>query len=292
VLAPRRTLDGLPTPSAALLLFAIILPVAFYGSAYFSDSTGATLITLVVQVLGILLPAVLIVAVLRLSPRATFSLRLPSPAVLAPAALIGLTAWVVSYGLVVRLLPAPESYEQATEKALKALNAELGLAGMLLLIAVLPAIGEELAFRGVMLRGLSRLGPAWAIALSSLLFGLAHGDMYRLAPATLMGVLNAWVVWRTGSIFPAMTIHFLNNGAAVLLAVLVVDVTSLPAPIWDGSYPAWPVVLAAIAAVSSGLLWMHRLTAKRSAISHQPSADEGHGNLDLAEKRSVTHTPS
>jgi len=62
-----------------------------------------------------------------------------------------------------------------------------------------------------------RAGPAVALVGSSLLFGLAHGSIYRLLPTAILGFLIGFVRWRTGSIVPGAIIHFLNNGLALTL---------------------------------------------------------------------------
>jgi membrane protease YdiL (CAAX protease family) len=87
---------------------------------------------------------------------------------------------------------------------------------MIILIAVLPAICEEFLFRGMIQRGLERLGAGWSIFLSGLLFGLFHFDFQRLAAQTLIGWIAAYAVYRTGSLFNGMILHFMNNGILAL----------------------------------------------------------------------------
>lgn len=84
--------------------------------------------------------------------------------------------------------------------------------------ALVPAICEELAFRGYVQGALRRLGPSVAVLLTGLLFGLMHMSLIRLVPLTLLGALWALVVQRSGSILPGMIGHLLNNGIAVGLA--------------------------------------------------------------------------
>lgn len=261
VLAPRRRPDGLPSPSAALLLFALILPSAFYGSMLLSGSTGRPLPVLAVELAGILLPTLLLALSLRFSVRDTFSLRLPPLVAFVPATLIGLTGWVVNSGLVLRLLTPPEGYERMAEKARTSLTSGMSLPLVLLLVAVVPAVQEELAFRGVMLRGLSRLGAPWAIFISAVMFGLAHADIYRLVPVILIGLMNGWIVWRTRSILPAMLVHLLNNGAGVVVGPLLGDgSSSFASPFVDGRWPSWGFVVAAVLVQFAAIMWIAALT--------------------------------
>ena len=88
----------------------------------------------------------------------------------------------------------------------------------LFIVAVVPAVCEELLFRGMIQRGLEKLGAGWGIFLSGLLFGLFHFDFQRLAAQTLIGFIAAYAVYRTGSIFNGMILHFMNNGLLTLLS--------------------------------------------------------------------------
>lgn len=92
-----------------------------------------------------------------------------------------------------------------------------GVLPVFLAVAVSPAICEELMFRGLIQRGLEPLGGRWAVFFSGLLFGLFHFDFQRFAAQTLLGWVIAYVVYRTGSIINGMLIHFLHNGASVLM---------------------------------------------------------------------------
>lgn len=93
-----------------------------------------------------------------------------------------------------------------------------GLLVSIFLVAVLPAFCEEFLFRGMIQRGMERLGVGWSIFLSGILFGLFHFDFQRLAAQTLIGFIAAYVVYRTGSIFNGMILHFMNNALLTLLS--------------------------------------------------------------------------
>lgn len=84
--------------------------------------------------------------------------------------------------------------------------------------AVIPAICEELFFRGYLLRTYSQLGVWRAIIINSLLFGLLHGSVIRLPITFTIGIILSLLVLKTGSLIPAMVVHFVNNAVAVTLA--------------------------------------------------------------------------
>lgn len=82
-------------------------------------------------------------------------------------------------------------------------------------VAVLPPLFEEFAFRGVMLSALRRHGDAFALIVSSVLFGMMHMNVGGIPFAILCGFVMGYVYLRTGNIWINVAIHFLNNAQAV-----------------------------------------------------------------------------
>ena len=87
-------------------------------------------------------------------------------------------------------------------------------------VAVVPAFSEELLFRGVVLSGLRKYGDGLAIFVSSLLFGIFHGNFVQFPFAFIVGLVLSFTVVYTNSILPAMLIHFSNNFFSVMCDVL------------------------------------------------------------------------
>ena len=91
----------------------------------------------------------------------------------------------------------------------------------LLVLALLPAICEELIFRGVVLKGLRRnFSDITAVLLSALMFCLMHGNLQQFAYTFLLGVVLGWIATRTGSIFSSMIVHFVNNFIVITMAFI------------------------------------------------------------------------
>ena len=81
------------------------------------------------------------------------------------------------------------------------------------LIAMLPAICEELAFRGFILSGFRHLGHKWwAIGLSAVFFGLAHTVLQQSLAAIVVGVVLGFLAIQTSSLVPCMLFHMTYNG--------------------------------------------------------------------------------
>jgi len=161
----------------------------------------------------------------------TCSLRRPRALHLLLAAGVGLC--LPGLGLLVNLAQSPFIPVSSAwaEEFTRLIMGERPFALTLLLIAVLPALCEELLFRGAlmgMLRGV--LGDRGRVILVAVLFGLLHLSLARLLPTAALGVvLGLLVVW-TGSLWPAVLAHGLNNALAVTAAhfELVPETHELP----------------------------------------------------------------
>ncbi len=83
---------------------------------------------------------------------------------------------------------------------------------------ILAPLVEELLFRGAIQGHLLRKwgSPALAIFISSLIFGMIHGNPAQIPFAFVIGVALGWVYYMTGSLVPGILMHFINNGTAVV----------------------------------------------------------------------------
>ena len=86
--------------------------------------------------------------------------------------------------------------------------------------AVTPAFAEEFAFRGILLGVLRKYGDSFAIIVSAIMFGAMHGNIIQIPFAFMLGLIFGYITCKTNSIFPAITIHFINNFYAVILDIL------------------------------------------------------------------------
>jgi sodium transport system permease protein len=130
---------------------------------------------------------------------------------LAPA-LASLAKVVFEWQTVV--LPLPSHVEHAG--LLEGL-ASVPVSVRLLLLAISPAICEELFFRGALLSGLRRdLGVLACVAWEALLFGAAHSSIYRFVPTGLLGMALTAVTLRSRSLLPAILLHASYNSLLLL----------------------------------------------------------------------------
>lgn len=83
-------------------------------------------------------------------------------------------------------------------------------------LAVIPPLTEELIFRGVILHGLRQFGDGIAILGSAFLFALYHGNFTQMVFAFPCGLVLAFAVVKTGSLWISILIHFINNATSVV----------------------------------------------------------------------------
>ena len=135
-------------------------------------------------------------------------------------------------------------------------------------IAIVPAVCEELFFRGLLFRALRRnLSPLLTILSTGVLFGAFHLvssgglGMSRLLPTAAMGFVLGWVCHRSGSVVPSMILHAIHNGLATFLS-LNRDRLETEGWIQDGQtdLPLW-VLAAGVALTLVGgiLLYMQKI---------------------------------
>ncbi|MBC8151519.1 MAG: CPBP family intramembrane metalloprotease [Bacteroidetes bacterium] len=113
----------------------------------------------------------------------------------------------------------------------------------LLVIALLPAIGEELLFRGILQRKLVTLtgGVHAGIWLTAVLFSAIHVQFYGFVPRMLLGALFGYLYAWSGNLWVPMLAHFVNNGFTVLMVYfyqqkqISVDIESTDSVPWYGA---------------------------------------------------------
>jgi sodium transport system permease protein len=136
---------------------------------------------------------------------------------------------------------------------------------LLLVMALTPAICEELAFRGFILSGLRHLGSSWAaVGISSLLFGLTHGLLQQSLSAMAVGIVIGYVAIQTNSLLPGAIFHLTYNALTLIAGRTTPQILerhpwldSVLQPTGSLAVPytySWPVLILC-GLVSLALLW-------------------------------------
>ena len=205
------------------------------------SSASVSAITLGIGILSLVVPVVWLLSGTRLDLE---DIRIARPPQWSPLFCLILFLGLTNLGNLVGGILTRLLGSRGVAAAVPAGGVELALAFVTL--CVLPAVGEELLFRGA-LQGLMRpCGSAAAIFGPALLFALLHLDLAQGVTAFLGGMFLGWLVERTGSVLPGMLLHFVNNciafadiywqqyapGAAATAAELFVLLVFPAAAVW------------------------------------------------------------
>lgn len=233
---------------AFAVLWAILLVVSLNLEGRFDVRAQAA-----INLLGIFLGGTLfLIRRYRLNPGEALALRpvrWPVWIAVAIGAPAGLLTGIAVFRLASLVVPVPPEVLESFSEAL--LPASLPFWQALVFLAVLPAICEELAFRGLLLYGLHRrLHPVGLVLVVGLVFGVFHVALFRIAPTAYLGMLLAAVTLLTGSVVPAVVWHAINNALALVAA-------HSGAPI-DEASPVLYAMAAATLAIAAFILWRVR----------------------------------
>ncbi len=136
----------------------------------------------------------------------------------------------------------------------------------ILMIALLPAVTEELVYRGIILNGLRGLGKWSAILLSALAFSLMHGNIAQLPYTFLLGIVLGYVMFETSSLILCMTIHFFNN-ATVITQMYITQTSTIPESL-SASYVIEAILLL-IAAVGIVVLAFYLISLIKKQLAQK-----------------------
>jgi sodium transport system permease protein len=218
--------DRRPTPQAAqaFTCVALIFVIQFFSNLAISANAPAepgfsyfTLMILISQVVCIALPAMFMTIVFTSRPWKTLLLdRFPPISSCMVAVLLAGFLHPVGQQLAIwisQIYPVSDDVAASSQAMIKMLKMAPYAWLPFVLIAMLPAICEELAFRGFILSGFRHLGHKWwAIFLSAVFFGLAHTVLQQSLAAIVVGVVLGFLAIQTSSLVPCMLFHMTYNG--------------------------------------------------------------------------------
>ena len=274
-----------PKLSAAAVLISLIFLAQFFAQWFRIDVTqpgGFEKMVLVSLVGCILLPTLLVACLSVRSLAKSFMLdgRIPwkstfiaicLAAVMVPVGTALME--VIEYFLPVspQLLSLLDEFKQLNE------GPQSSIFVVLLLMAVLPGIIEELAFRGLILSGFRKRLPAgWSVLLTAFFFGLAHPSaLQQTIFAGFLGLVLGYIAIKTNQITPCIVFHMGYNGFQLLRTVFADELMNLSRAGWaiqessshivQVGFTAPVVVVCSLAAIA--LLWQVGPQHHRSAGS-------------------------
>ncbi len=269
-----RDREDTPPIGAAVMCGVLILVIRFYIGlkvtmpttfAQFASQTG------VLQLAAVLTPVLLMTVMLTRKPRETLLLKTPRwqsiPFALLLAFLIH--PLVIQFSKLVQVLyPLNPAVAEQSQKLQELILGEKNLWLVLSVLALLPAVVEELAFRGFILSGFRHTGSKWrAIVLSAVFFGLTHATIQQSLITAVVGVVIGYIAVQSNSLLPGVCFHIVHNSLALLIAKMTPGewVNRQPARLFVSYSEAagWqyqPALLVLCGAGAAGVLWwFHKL---------------------------------
>lgn len=207
---------SLPTVQESLLILVVALLLMVYVGGIMSLSNPVWGVVLPQLFIGLL--PVLACLYIKGDVREIFGLRFPRGRDLVGGVFLYLGVGSLAL-LVSNLLSMAFPGDSTTlNEEYKTLLEGMPFVLALLLIALMPAICEELLYRGYMLTAFEqRFSLNKAILLVAVLFGISHMSLIKLLPTAILGVALAYAMHQSKSIVVSGLVHFLNNGMAVVL---------------------------------------------------------------------------
>ncbi len=267
-----------------VLLPLLIVLSGFRGRVVAIDNlSGQLVLNAAVLLILFAVTPLLITKWIRASAIHVFSLHRFHPATLIGAILLGCTMWTLAYQVLVFSKGPLQWLEMLNNSKLKELaerlTSETPYLIRIVTLALIPAICEELFFRGFLLNTLQKRTALWLrpMLISTFVFAAFHvvtdqSPTFERFPATfLLGLVLCSIRLLSGSVFPGMVMHAVSNGLLLSLKELdpVLQEIGLNLNVEnETSLPTWFLMTSLlISCAGAGLVWLGR----RRAVGRQPS---------------------
>ena len=186
-----------------------------------------------------------------------------------------------------QMLPLPEwanTMEEQTGDLIQTIlimESPLEFLFTLTIVAVIPAIGEELIFRGILQRRLEEImkNPHFAILISALIFSFIHFQFAGFFPQVVLGLLLGYLYFWTRNLWVPILAHFVINGFQVCAAYLAkdkigdIDATEL------ANLPANQMLITAVVSLFFIYLAGNWFYQRQNSLSNSTNSNENYTNI-------------
>ena len=222
-----------------LLIFGLVfssvlgLFVVMINGGSITDINNLQIAQVISQIVGFLLPAVFYVLLVQEKPFNYIGFKkIPDWSLLGIVAMFTVIPFLSMVNDWNDAIVFPESMraleeqlrsiQARSEEVIKLFIGQGSLFSSLMIVALLAAVSEELLFRSVIQQSLIKIfkNAHVAIIVTALVFSAFHGDFFGFFPRFILGLMLGYIFWMSGSIFPSMLMHFVNNATIVMLYYL------------------------------------------------------------------------
>jgi len=231
----------------------IVPPILFGWIVYRKPIASLSLKTFSTSINWLLVLVLMVVAMPFMTWLVEFNEQLILPDFLAP-----LENW----------MKQSEQSAEALTKVFLTFNGVGSFVYILLIVAIAPAVGEELLFRGV----LQKTMVSWfknyhvAIWVTAILFSALHMQFYGFLPRMLLGALFGYVFYWSGSLWLPIFGHFINNGSVVALSYLYPEMMENTEITLFDSEMNWIASIVSAVLMVVLMLFFKRINHKQLAI--------------------------
>ena len=255
-----RDKEPLPTAGQAFFCLGVLIGLRWLTLGM-GSGWSAEMRTAISQLAFVAMPPLFMVLLLNTQPGEGLYLRWPSGRETGLAVLLAFLLLPAMMGVTQAVAQWSPQLLQGSHPLIEILLAihrgsdlePMQLLTYVLAFALVPALCEEIAFRGFVLHGLHQsFRPRNAVLLSSFFFALFHLNVFLFVPTFLLGVVLGLLTVRSRSLLPAILFHLLHN--SVLIALIPLSQFS------DGLLPrlvhgVWPALIGVCAVASAALVW-------------------------------------
>ena len=219
-----------------LLIFGLIFSsllgflITMMNGGGFTDLKNLQITQILNQVVGFMLPPVLYVLLVKEKPFNYLGFKkIPIWSLLGIVAMFAIIPFLSMVSEWNDGIVFPESLraleeklrgtQEISEKIIKMFISQGSLFSSLVIIAALAAVSEELLFRSVIQKAFVKVigNPHLAIVVTAIIFSAFHMDFFGFFPRAILGLMLGYMFYFSGSIFPSMLMHFVNNATIVVL---------------------------------------------------------------------------
>ncbi len=207
----------MPGIGDCVLLMCIVLLLMLYGGTYAQIKLGFGGVA--VQQAFILICPLVYAWYMKADAKKLFSFKVPKVKGVLGGICLAFAGLLLALVVGALLSPVfPESAESL--KALDEMIKDQPVWAIILVMSVMPAIGEEFLFRGFLMGTLREKCKPWvAIVATTLIFAAYHMSVLKMFTISIIGLGLTVAAYMTGSIFVSMMMHFINNFTSVLISL-------------------------------------------------------------------------
>lgn len=207
--------------------------VLFGAKPTVETTFGFRLMNGVWELIFLFIPAFLLVRLVTITPGRFLAVRMPAigPFLVPLVGIFSLEQMIQVYMTFQDRIRFPEPIQSQIDELRKLLDDVLKLMvgsaslqeflWVVLIVALIPAVAEELFFRGLIMRTFQKaLPPVWSIVLTGFAFAAYHLNPFSFIPLAALGIYLGFITFRSGSIWVSVAAHFYNNFFACLATYL------------------------------------------------------------------------